>query len=529
MTDSIPCLIAACRATESAFLRKLCSETEPRLSVTAEVSTTGELETALSSVDPAVTIIDLDLISSQTGEELLRRIQAAPSTPAVLVVAEQPNAELLNRMMLLGVRSVLPRPVSPNHLKQVVAQLFRHAERIANVPVAGSTANRMRTFIARDLVSLLITGAADKERIDCYFRFLGVQVSGAYFLLVSRGRRPTTVHQDNGHRAIGAMDLAEQFLSERKDCLVGNSYGSKIIALFPVQGQVSPDRIAHDGLAIAKRLQLRIKQAGGLTVPIGVGSLVSDIARLNEAYNEAFYALYLAERDNSVVHYSWLWSYNLQQKEAEYPHELENTFLTELRQGNTALLYELTDEIISYIVTHCERIGTMKEWVAEFVTILKRETAVTGLQINLCHHGGKLMELNSLQTVEELRIWCRKAVLSIIDNINQDILHDSRDPLGRVFTIIDKPFDRAITLESTAAKIGLSPQYLSRVFKERYKTKFIDYLTHRRISYARELLKDRRLTMREIAERVGYGDANYFTRVFRKQTGVSPRQYRDRQ
>lgn len=521
--SSVRCVLAVARKTEAAFLAKLSAELDPRVRVVETAGSVARVESVIEQTEVDTVLLDSELGSESELTSLLHQLQSVPRAPAVLLLCDSAETEFLNEMMLLGVRGVLTRPVSRERLEHVLQTLFSSKGRENCVPRRESIGDRMRTFIERELVSLLITGEADADRIDCYFRFLGLSVSGAYFLLVSRGKHPA----DN--RSGNIMETAERYLAGQQGCLIGNSYGSKVIALFPTQGSIAVEQAAHEGIGVARRLQARIRKETGLEVPIGVGSLVSDVGRLNEAYNEAFYALYLAERDNSVVHYSWLWSYNLQQKEPEYPHELENTFLTELRQGNTALLYELTDELISCILTHCERIGTMKEWAAEFVTILKRETAITGLQINLCHHGGKLLELHNLQTVEELRIWFRKAVLSIVDNMNQNLLHDSRDPLARVFTIIDKPFDRAITLESTAAKVGLSPQYLSRIFKERYKTKFIDYLTHRRISYAKELLKDRRLTMREVAERVGYGDANYFTRVFRKHTGVSPRQFRDRQ
>lgn len=521
--SSVRCVLAVARKTESAFLTRLCAELNPRVRIVDTAETVARLASLVEQSDVDAVLLDVELDTRPAIASLLHHLQAVPHAPAVLLISDSADTELLNEMMLLGVRNVLTRPVSRQRLEHVLQTLFAGRGSEHCVSRRDSIGDRMRTFIERELISLLITGEADADRIDCYFRFLGRAVSGAYFLLVSRGKHPAD------SRSGRCMEVAERYLAAQQGCLAGNSYGSKVIALFPLRGGIAVDQAAQEGLSIAKRLQAHIRNEIGILLPIGVGSLISDVGRLNEAYNEAFYALYLAERDNSVVHYAWLWSYNLQQKEPEYPHELENTFLTELRQGNTALLYQLTDELISYILTHCERIGTMKEWAAEFVTILKRETAITGLQINLCHHGGKLLELHNLQTVDELRIWFRKAVLSIVDNMNQNLLHDSRDPLARIFTIIDKPYDRAITLESTAAKVGLSPQYLSRIFKDRYKTKFIDYLTHRRISYAKELLKDRHLTMREVAEKVGYGDANYFTRVFRKQTGVSPRQFRDRQ
>jgi two-component system response regulator YesN len=83
-----------------------------------------------------------------------------------------------------------------------------------------------------------------------------------------------------------------------------------------------------------------------------------------------------------------------------------------------------------------------------------------------------------------------------------------------------------LTLEEVAEHVGLSPYYFSKLFKDRFGVTFIDYLTEVRIERAKEEMRDPNKSLKEVCFLVGYNDPNYFSRVFKKQTGLSPTEYR---
>ena len=83
-----------------------------------------------------------------------------------------------------------------------------------------------------------------------------------------------------------------------------------------------------------------------------------------------------------------------------------------------------------------------------------------------------------------------------------------------------------ISLEEAAEAMGMSSFYFSRFFRTAYNRTFLEYLTSYRIERAEELLRQTDIPVREIAPRVGYTDANYFTKVFKKYVGVSPNRFR---
>lgn len=83
-----------------------------------------------------------------------------------------------------------------------------------------------------------------------------------------------------------------------------------------------------------------------------------------------------------------------------------------------------------------------------------------------------------------------------------------------------------ISLDSVGEILHISPAYLSAQFKKYQKMNFLDCLTELRINAAKELLADPFRSSAEVASMVGYEDASYFARAFKKRTGMTPTQYR---
>jgi two-component system response regulator YesN len=82
-----------------------------------------------------------------------------------------------------------------------------------------------------------------------------------------------------------------------------------------------------------------------------------------------------------------------------------------------------------------------------------------------------------------------------------------------------------ITLPDTAAHFQVSPNHLSSIFKKYNGTGFVEYVAEVKVEKAKELIAGGRYKMYEIAQLLAYEDAYYFSKVFKKLTGMSPREY----
>lgn len=99
--------------------------------------------------------------------------------------------------------------------------------------------------------------------------------------------------------------------------------------------------------------------------------------------------------------------------------------------------------------------------------------------------------------------------------------------ISRALAYIDENYMHdSLSLNTVAAEAEVSANYLSAVFSQNMKKTFVEYVTEKRMGKAKKLLKSTALSSGEIAAQVGYKDSHYFSFVFKKTQGMSPREYR---
>ena len=94
------------------------------------------------------------------------------------------------------------------------------------------------------------------------------------------------------------------------------------------------------------------------------------------------------------------------------------------------------------------------------------------------------------------------------------------------FNFINLNLSSNLTVKKVANEIGLSPDHLTRLFKKETGMNIITYINKKRIDTALELLKTTDLSIAEIGDLIGLNNTSYFYTLFKKETGMSPKQYR---
>ena len=105
------------------------------------------------------------------------------------------------------------------------------------------------------------------------------------------------------------------------------------------------------------------------------------------------------------------------------------------------------------------------------------------------------------------------------DRVAEQLVEKTRE-------FIASNYASAFTREQIAAELGVSPAYVSRIFRQQCGIALWDYVNEYRIARACDLLKHSDLTVTEVAFTVGFNDPGYFSRIFRKETGQSPAAFR---
>ena len=103
-----------------------------------------------------------------------------------------------------------------------------------------------------------------------------------------------------------------------------------------------------------------------------------------------------------------------------------------------------------------------------------------------------------------------------------------RDALQRVMRYVREHLHEDMSLQDAAAAAMLSPNYLAHLLKKQTDRTFTELVTERRIEQAKELLLASGAAIGAVAAQCGFRDADYFSRRFRQQVGLTPRAFRDR-
>lgn len=128
---------------------------------------------------------------------------------------------------------------------------------------------------------------------------------------------------------------------------------------------------------------------------------------------------------------------------------------------------------------------------------------------------------NASTLLYEIIMVMRTAMLS-----NDKSTTDLGDITSRAIMYIEQNYAKDIQVEQLAQLSGVSVQHFCRVFKMRTSMRPLEYIANRRVAAAKSLLINTSLEIGEIGKQVGYPDRNYFSIVFRRMEGISPRDYR---
>ena len=117
---------------------------------------------------------------------------------------------------------------------------------------------------------------------------------------------------------------------------------------------------------------------------------------------------------------------------------------------------------------------------------------------------------------------CREIINCPLENSQRR----SQDIFKSICIYVQKNFHKNINRNMVAIHFNISPNHLSRIFRQEGHMRFADYIAWVRLERAKFMLKRYSFRLEEIAHRCGYEDTNYFCRVFKRKTGRTPTEYR---
>lgn len=213
-----------------------------------------------------------------------------------------------------------------------------------------------------------------------------------------------------------------------------------------------------------------------------------------------------------------------------YPLDKEKELTALISIGDKPGSQKVLNEIFGYIFFSAGgNFEVIKARVLELIVVLSRAALEGGADVEQIFglNYKYLGQIHDFKSVEDLALWLSEIMARFTDCVFnlKNVKHV--DVIYRAVDYIKRNYMKKITLEEVASYVYLSPSYFSRIFKDEMNTNFNTYLNYIRIEMSKKLLLDDSTVLVDISSLVGYEDQSYFSKVFKKITGVSPGKFRE--
>lgn len=475
---------------------------------------------------PDIAFMDIQM-PGINGIEAMREIKKRNSHTAFIIMTAYDKFDYAKEAISLGVLDYLNKPVDKDKIIEVINKAMSKIEgersKRSNDLLVREKLETVVPIIENGLIQDLLFKEYFQEDIDNYKTLLGITANYGYMASLVFGREQVGNYMTS---AVAVSIQAQKFYREIHTItedyipgIMGSVMSNKIPILIPCDSDELSYNERNMMVENARTLCRKLSEHFDMNFRVGFGS-VKPLSKMSESYEEA--TTVLVRTTGHVAHVNDLPI--TARHEASYPIELENSIFENVDNGRPTEAASDAAVFYDWMMENPESgENDIKLKSLEFVLWAEHLAYLkTSKVYEFKSRSDYLPKIMAFSNLADLKIWfvdkIRASALSI-SNVQQE---QNIDVIEQAKRYIDENYGKEITLDDVSRMVNISSYYFSKVFKDQMGENFIDYLTRLRITKAKKLLTETDKSMKEIAKEVGYSDPNYFSRIFKKNTGKTP-------
>lgn len=212
-----------------------------------------------------------------------------------------------------------------------------------------------------------------------------------------------------------------------------------------------------------------------------------------------------------------------------YPYEKEKALIAKVKMGNVQEAKGILNDLLGYVLfSEGNSLESVKPRAIELASLLSRAAIEGGAATDhiLKINNQFIRFLDHVTTLETLCYQLQETVEVFTDSMFNTLPAKNQELVRRAMHYISRNYMRKLTLEETASYVHLNAPYFSTVFKQASGSSFKEYLNMIRIEESKRLLSNTNYAILDIAIATGFENQSYFSKVFKKFTGLTPKQFR---
>ncbi len=489
-------------------------------------ATDGEMALPLlRAIQPDVLITDIKM-PFMDGLQLSKLVRERMPWTKIIILSGHDEFDYAQKAINLGVTDYLLKPVTvqklQDTLQKLASQLDREKQEQANLRKLQEQVEENRAALRERLLLKLTIGVISPTEAIEKGQMLGLDLVASYYQVVILKIEPEDLSEQFDYDEYQRVQQIIANMAEHNPDIFLLKKDLEDVILI-MKGSV-PEYIIEE----RDRLFSDICQAITHThyrASIGVGSLQKRIADIYQSFVEALISLQRSPSESSD---------NLPQMvdRVELLKLDKSAIENYLRCGTRAEFDAFFSDYLNSLGESALKSSLIKNYIfVDVVLAASRLVNDLGGDLDhvipdLDHIETALPKTNTIEQLREQTFKILSAALAFRDNQRsgqyKTLVRLAKEYMEKHFT------EPELSLNEVASQVNLSASHFSAVFSQETCQTFKECLTEIRIKKAKELLCSTSLRSSDIAYQVGYNDPHYFSSVFKKNTGLSPIEFRGR-
>ena len=485
--------------------------------------------------DAVITDITMPLMD---GLQLAAVLREDFPTVKTIILTGFDDFKFAQQAIKYGVSDYILKPVLPEDIESLMeklrAQIDAETAQKEDIKQLRRHYNESLPIIKDKFLTLLITGKPAKSEIEKRISSFSLQLDGRAFVVAASNidagsiNRSIYAEEDEELLKFAVMNISQEIMARHfPGEIFFHDDNLVIIAGFQ---ETERTTILNKSFSLLEEIRQNVEKYLKITITTGLGSICGSVGKLRDSYKTALSALEykLLIGCNKVIFIE-----DIEPQAGSsllFDENKERLLISSIKFGSDSDVQAAVDGLFDDIAGIRPPLKEYQFYLMEIVGAIYRLSRDLQLDtLDIPGFGTSLYaEIFKLNTVSEIKAWVESICTRLMNyiaykrrNTTETLLEKARDYILRNYG------DDELTVQKLASHLHISSSYLSMIFKQAGET-FLKYLVSVRLEAARELLRNSDLKTSEIAERTGYPDINYFSYFFKKNFGMSPREYRSK-
>ncbi len=495
----------------------------------------------IENVLPDLIITDISM-PIMNGLELAEYVHSTHPTVKTVIVTGYDDFRFAQQAIKYGVEDYVLKPVLPKDIEELINKIKRKLEhdfiQKENLVKLKEHFNESLPIIREKFLSLIIEGHVNEKELDRKLNTIKLSLNGnAYIIaagefgLVSK-EDSIFGEEDTELMRFAVLNIAKEIIEKHT---IGETlfHDNEMIIIFSFNILENNDN--HNSI-ILKRIYLildEIRQSVEkylkIKISFGVGSITNSLLRLKESYKAALSAL---EYKLIVGESGIIFIYDLEpmrKNTVYYDEQIEQKLISAIKFGTEKSIDESINNICNIFIGSNVPFHEYQLYFIELAAALSklcRDFEIDTLDVLGVQNI--YIDVLKLKSLNEIKEWIRELSIKIMSFIYSSRQKSTQTLLKKAQDYVQANFcDENLSIQKVADYLHISQSYLSIIFKKETGDTFLKYLVKVRMNAAIEFLNSS-YKLAEVAERIGYPDMSYFSYFFKKNYGMSPREYRNK-